>query len=230
MGLSLLVGARAYLREEHAEGYSECDAEFAGLNRYLVSIGLPSHEEPVDCLPWLRDMYGYSGLHYLRRIASHLDLKGRMPEPGDGGAANDETLTEYYWLVEGKRRGILGWLGIRPKPTIRTFDHLIVHSDCEGYYLPMDFKDVLRPDDRFAVPGRMVGSSIRLLDECRRLSEALQIPQGLSVDTAEAWMAEEGQGRGTDAWRRYAIETFCCLCLIEGCEHSIRTGAALVFT
>ncbi len=230
MGLSLLVGALAYLKEEQAEEYSECGAEFDGLNRYLVSIGLPSHEEPVDCLSWSHDMYGYSGLHYLRRIAAHLDLKGRMPDPGDETALNDETLTEYYWLAAGKRRGVLGWFGVRPKPKTRTFDHLIVHSDSEGYYLPMDFEDVLRPDDSFPVPGGTVGSSIRLLDECSRLSKALEITQGLGVDAAEAWLDEEGQGRGTEAWRRYAIETFSCLCLIQACEHSIRTGAALVFT
>jgi hypothetical protein len=224
------VGILADLREGDEEGHQLWKAEFSGLNRYLASVGLPVHEEPVDCLSWSHDMYGYSGLHYLRRLAAHLDLKGRMPDPGDETAPNDETLSEYYWLAAGKRRGVLGWFGVRPQPKIRTFDHLIVHSDSEGYYLPMDFKDVLRPDDSFPVPGGMVGSSFRLLDECGRLSQSLQIPQGLSVDTAEAWMAEEGQGRGIEAWRRYAIETFSCLCLIQACEYSIRTGAALVFT
>ncbi len=229
MGLSLLVGIVADLKEEDEEGYRWWKSDFDGLNKYLASVGLPRHEEPEDCEVWSRDMYGYSGLHYLRRIAAHLDLEGKMPGPGYEKAFSDAVLQRYCRLADTKKRGILGWLGIRPKPATRTFDHLIIHSDAEGYYLPIDFKDVLVPDESFRVPGGTIGSSVRLLDELRRLAEALQIPKELDIDDAESWVTEEGQGKGAEQWQRYAVESFSCLCLMGACEHSVKTGAVLVF-
>jgi hypothetical protein len=228
MGLSLLVGIVGDLKDVDEEGYKWWESEFSGLNKYLESVGLSPHREPVDCEVWSMDMYGYSGLHYLRRIAAHLDLKGRMPEPGDENAYKDAVLADYYQLAAGKKRGILGLLGFKRKPVTRTFDHLIIHSDAEGYYLPIDFKDVLLPDESYRIPGGMIGSSIRLLDECKRLAEALQIPKDLDMDAAESWVAEERKGRGAEQ-RRYAMEAYSCLCLMGACEHSVKTGAAVVF-
>jgi hypothetical protein len=230
MGLSLLVGIFSDLKEADEEGYTWGKEVFGNLNKFLESVGISLHREPEDCKEWSRDMYGYSGLHYLRRIAAHLDLSGKIPEPGDDKASSDSVLEDYFRLAAGKKRGILDLLGLKRKTEKRTFDHLILHSDAEGYYLLIDFKDVLFPDDSFNIPGGMVGSSVRLLDELKRLADALQIPSDVDLDAVELWMAEEGQGKGLEQWRRYAIESYSCLCLMGACEHSIKTGAALVFT
>jgi hypothetical protein len=37
-------------------------------------------------------MYGYSGPHYLRRVAAHLHFDGRLPQPGDHTASQDALL------------------------------------------------------------------------------------------------------------------------------------------
>src|SRR5688572_505740 len=67
MGLSLEVGILADLKEHDPEGAQQFREEFETLNRFLASEGLPPHHEPESCEVWSGDMWGYSGLHYLRR-------------------------------------------------------------------------------------------------------------------------------------------------------------------
>ncbi len=58
---------------------------------------------------------------------------------------------------------------------------------------------------------------------------ALKIRPDLIADAEEVFEACEAQGEGT-GWRRYGMETFCCLRLREGARRSIASGAALHFT
>jgi hypothetical protein len=72
MGLSLSVGILAELAEMDAEGYEYHQSQFAQLNRALLAAGQAPHEEPTvphGRAPWSCAMWGYSGVHYLRRIA-----------------------------------------------------------------------------------------------------------------------------------------------------------------
>jgi hypothetical protein len=195
----------------------------------LASVGLPPHCEPERCEIFSCDMYGYSGIHYLRRIAAHLDLRGALPPPGGEDASKDEVMEEYYRLAGQEHEGgLLGRL-FRRAPPHRTFDHLLLHSDAEGYYLPQDFSTVLFPPQSFQVPGEMVGSSTRLLDECKRLAEALQVPLDLDPEAEEVWEATNSQGHGNLQWQRYGIESFVCLRLYNACERSLEHHAAIVF-
>jgi hypothetical protein len=50
--------------------------------------------------------------------------------------------------------------------------HLLNHSDCEGFYLPVDCEDFII-DDR--VPGGILGSSYRLFEELSSVAPALGI-------------------------------------------------------
>ena len=111
----------------------------------------------------------------------------------------------------------------------RGFDHLLVHSDCEGFYLPADFAEVLMPPGDIGIPGDQVGSAPRLLAECTRIAEALELPDGLDTSSEELWRVTESQGSGEAQWERYAQESYGCVALMEGSRKSLETGAALVF-
>jgi hypothetical protein len=74
----------------------------------------------------------------------------------------------------------------------------------------------------------MIGSSKRLLQECKHLAEVLRIPLDIDPESDELYEATERQGQGT-GWKAYAIESFTCIRLIKSCEASLRSGAAVVF-
>lgn len=105
----------------------------------------------------------------------------------------------------------------------------MLHSDAEGYYLPSDFPDVQFPDDEFKVAGCMIGSAPRLLDECKRLAQILEVPEDLDHESEALWEAAESQGEGSHRWEVYGVESFTCVRLLKGAQEAIRSGAALVF-
>jgi hypothetical protein len=110
-----------------------------------------------------------------------------------------------------------------------SFDHLLHHSDAEGFYLPIDFADVLYPSEELEIAGGMVGSSIRLLAECQCITQVLAIPAELDENSDELWEAAEAQGESDILWKRFGVESFSCVGLIYACRKSIETGAAVVF-
>lgn len=218
MGLSITVGIRASALEDGAVPKDY----FAGVNAHLAAAGLPAHVEPV-CEAWGAEMYGYSGLHYLRRVAASLALRGVVPPPGDEHAPDDPLLHQYYERATGTARGLRRLLG-RPRPRRLGFDHLMLHSDAEGYYVPIDFEQVIIVGDG----AEMIGSSQRLQAECTRLRDALGIPADLDPEGDEVWAAADAQGAG-EGWRRYGIESFTCVRLLRAAELSVARGAAIEF-
>ncbi len=174
-------------------------------------------------------MYGYSGLHCLRRLAVHLTEKGVLPARQDTQeAADDPLLAEVYTrhphhAVEiGDPVRAIG----SAEGTSDRFDHLVHHSDCEGFYVPVDFAPVLI-DER--VTGEYIGSSQRLLEECRRVAERLGLPEDLDPWSDEIEEALEGARAALEGWHQYGVESFTCLQLMAAARHSIATGAAMVF-
>jgi hypothetical protein len=220
MGLSVEVGIIADLLENDEEGAEHVREEFEILSRYLVSIGLKPHVEPHDIVVWSCDLHGYSGLHYLRRVAAHLHYNRKLPTPGDNTAAKDPVLDRYYSDFD---RSDL-------RKSFGTFDHLIVHSDAEGYYIPQDFPRVLIPGDAFPIAGGMVGSSQQLREECRKIASSLELPLDLDPEDDLVLQATESQGSGDSTWKRYGIESYSCLQLHYAANWSLKTGAAIVFT
>lgn len=161
------------------------------------------------------EMWGYSGLHAVRRLAVHLAADGRLPEPldEDRRATDDPLLTEVYRSVPGDPPG--------------PFDHLIHHSDCEGYYVPVDFARVI-VDEK--APGGHLGSSVRLLAEVRRIAEALGLPEDSDPDSEEVVDAADAEDPDAEGWRRYGVESHDCLRLLEAAKLSVETGAAIAFS
>lgn len=228
MGLAVEVGYLADLIENDDEGADSFRDDLAVLNVFLKSMRLPTHQEPEQCEVLSFGMYGYSGIHYLRRIAAHLDLRHVLPPPGGSESSKDEVLQQYYSHADTHETCRFVRL-FRRSSSGRTFDHLLLHSDAEGYYLPQDFPEVLFPPKDLKIPGGMIGSSMRLIDECKRLAQALQLPLDIDPEADEVWQACETQGEGDTTWQRYGVESFICLRLYHACEYSLTTGAAIVF-
>src|SRR6185436_3680072 len=90
----------------------------------------------------------------------------------------------HYASPEASRR----WFG-RSRPPHDRFDHLLHHSDAEGFYVPVDFDGVLHCDDTLEISGLIVGSSQRLLAECIQLRDALAIPADLDPEDDALWAA-----------------------------------------
>lgn len=222
MGLTICVGFPPELRESDPEYVEFFERQFETANEVLESFGLPVHKEPFDIedeRAFESPKYDYDRLYCLRRLAAHLALKGELPPPGDG--SDDPVLEDYNKIFDASfAQGSAS--GMR-------FQHLIIHSDGEGFYLPVEFDDVLIPDASLEISGGVIGSSHALLRECRELAGALEMPEGLSFDEAWAAAHAEGEGEGEAAWERYGVESHICLGLIRACEASVETGAAVVF-
>jgi hypothetical protein len=228
MGLAVEVGYLADLLKNDAEGAGMFQNQLQRLNEYLASEQLAPHSEPTQCKIFSCEVYGYSGLHYLRRIAAHLDLRSGLPPPGNENASKDPVVAEYHRFADGKQK-LTFFGGLFKKSLARHFDHLMLHSDADGYYLPRDFAKVLFPPKTFGIAGGMVGSSHRLAQECERLAAALKLPTDLDPESDVVQDAMESQGKGDTQWQRYGIESYVCLQVLKACKHSIATGAAIVF-
>src|SRR5579864_5137770 len=151
MGLALSVGILEDLRENDAEGYEMFRDYFRQVNQALEHEGLPAHNEPNEVAREHRvsfEMFGYSGLHYLRRIAAHKHYTGLLPPPGNNGAGDDPLLQNYcrdanvQW-EQGLTRLVRSFERLQRNRALkvppRKFDHLIDHSDCESFCLPIRF-------------------------------------------------------------------------------------------
>lgn len=213
MGLNVVVGILAEADDEYAD---DVRADFAAVRQLLVRAGAPPWSEPElneqDVLEG--DMGGYSGLHTVRRLAIHLAETSVLPDPlpEASRAAEDPLLKEAYAKRPGEPAG--------------PFDHLIYHSDCEGYYVPVDFGPVIVDE---SLVGGHLGSSVRLLAETRRIATVIGLPEDLDPDSEEVFRAWEARTPATEGWRRYGIESYVCLRLIQMAKHSIATGAAIAF-
>lgn len=220
MGLALEVGILADLKTADEEGYDHYREQFALLNDLLALEQMPTHQEPEDISVFSCGMHGYSGLHYLRRIAAHLLTTGTLADPCTGDPTEDPVMQLCY-------DDIATMQDIRTAEEKR-FDHLLCHSDCEGYYVPMEFNEVLFDFEDTGLAGVQVGSSIALLKECTELAQAIGMPTDLDPEDGLFWQISEDQGAGT-GWQRYGRESFTCIRLIHAARHSIKTGAAIVF-
>ncbi|QFG22902.1 hypothetical protein [Actinomadura sp. WMMB 499] len=215
MGLGMVVGLLADMEAQGDVEYADTvRAEFALIGELLVEAGAGSWDEPRLTAQDVQAYgMGYSGLHTVRRLAVHLARRGRLPEPLEdfSRAAKDRLLKKAYARM----------------PDGGPFDHLVHHSDCEGYYVPVPF-DALIVDERLT--GGWLGSSVRLLDEVRRIAAALELPEDLDPDSEEVDEVLRGERRSAERWRRYGVESFTCLQLIGAAKHSLATGAAIAFT
>jgi hypothetical protein len=212
MGLSLSVGYLAWLNKDDIdpEAVSWLREKFVHVNRVLRTNDLPEHVEPEE-LPELEDRgllgFPYSWLHYLRRAVAYA-----RQAPAEFGP-----LPEGQEASEDRR--------IDRELSVFMDSHLICHSDCEGFYVPIDFPEPLY-DDRDELTGGILGSSQRALAEVILAAPLLGIalekgkPTKTDVDTIR-----EEEDNGHPLW----IERQVWLAMYEKFRLSIEFKTAVVF-
>jgi hypothetical protein len=214
MGLSLEVGLLARVAEDDPEYARLTRDSFAVVNEVLREHGLPAHVEP-EVLPDLELLnraplrgYPYDFLHRLRRVAAHARARPNWratPFPESERATKDPLLVAEY-----------------ERDDLRS--HLLAHSDAEGYYVPIDFPEVL-VDQR--LPGAYLESSQRLYRELVELAPVLGIPafQGQLPDAQIASISRLIESEGP-LW----IEVAVWIDLLEAARLSMEHRAAIGFT
>ncbi|MBI1374629.1 MAG: hypothetical protein GC159_18075 [Phycisphaera sp.] len=210
MGLAIEVGMLADLVVADEEGAEWLQEDLKNLNEVLAANGLPAHHEPMQ-LPRLSCRsavlsFPYSFLHYLRRVYAHVaadpDWVATPLKQGDDPTADPAIDAESAMMSS----------------------HLLCHSDCEGFYVPVDFNEVLF-DDR--LPGQMLGSSFRLRDEL------IQIAPKLGIDLTGGQLTDpeaDRINRIAEADGPFCIELMVWLALFEASRLSIEHQTLIVFT
>ena len=160
MGLAVEVGMLSDLIQNDPEGADWLRDSFSSVNAVLAENKLPPHREP-ESLPALNSRaailsYPYSFLHHLRRVAAHAAEKpGWVAKPFPDA---DDPLADP----------------VVDKQSANLKSHLLCHSDCEGFYLPIEFDEPIG-DDHGRIPGDLLGSSIVLIKELVAAAPALGI-------------------------------------------------------
>lgn len=213
MGLAIGVGVLADLMLHDAEGAEWLKKDFERLNEVLRENNLPEHSEPEN-LPKLSrrsslNSFPYSFLHYLRRVAAHRFRDENWiaePFPENENPADDPVLDSEMYMMNS---------------------HLLCHSDCEGYYVPVDFSEVIvEPGKQNRIRGGLLGSSHKLMKELIEIAPALEIEisDGKLADAEIeniklADRAESGLFREKIVW----------LALFEAARLSLEHQTAIVF-
>ena len=235
MGLALEVGILADLKDADEEGYASYVDEFENLSNVLRSEGMDEHVEPDELDEIFScDMLSYTGIHYLRRIAVHLALGKPTPAPGSQETYRNVALDQEYFDSFNAGKDM-------------KYQHLVVHSDAEGFYVPIDFERVIATPTLMS--GGWVGSTQRLQAECAELAGLLSMPLDMHYELDELsraanaqlhphsqssrrlwpWKRAETEHSRNLTWKQYGVETHACLRLLAACEVSLRTKAAIVF-
>jgi len=214
MSLAVEVGLLADLIKNDEEGAEWFRGSLEQVNSVLRDLGVPEHHEPEE-LPPLKSRsaiasYPYSFLHHLRRVYARCTADPMWsPQPvvlGEDPAEDPVVDSESNMFTS----------------------HLLCHSDCEGFYLPIEFHDVIideKEDDR--IPGGLLGSSFRLREELVRIAPRLGIrleKGGLSNAEAERLAQEIDTEEGL--W----IEKAVWLSLFEAARLSIEHRTAICFS
>ncbi len=107
MGLSIVVGVLTQQKADlDPEEFREFASIFENLNTVLLQNGRSLHNEPLNLVEeyhFEADMMGYGGLHYIRRLASHLAINGKLPPPAatyEISDTDDPVTEELNALIE----------------------------------------------------------------------------------------------------------------------------------
>jgi hypothetical protein len=177
--------------------------------RYALPEGDPLAARKAAYLEDMREdgnvSMPYSFIHYLRRFAVRLRLDPSWtPTPIDD-PDEDEVYRSFFE-------------DYFDTPELST-SHLVCHSDSEGFYVPIDFEEVIFDTN---LPGRLLGSSVRLLDELR----ALAVPLGVRFDGDRPDLVD----REIEEDVPYFRELESWLCLYEAARLSVALKSAIVFS
>lgn len=212
MGLAISVGELAFALSSKGdpEGAEYLSRSLERLNRCLVAEGLPPHEEPtvLPRIPQRGAMgsFPYSFTHHLRRAVAYAR---QAPEKfATIDREQNPTEDEYY----------------DRELSVMMDCHLICHSDCEGFYVPIDFPAPLYPDDSLRIPGGIVGSSQRLLAELIHAAPLLEIE--LQDDST---LSDTEAARLSNERHRYHLERLVWFAYFVAASTSIEYGTVISF-
>jgi hypothetical protein len=211
MSLAISLGVLACGPEADPEGIEWLREDFRHINRVLAANGLPLHEEPESLprIPYRGQLLGfpYSWLHYLRRAVAFARQAPDQfcPVAEDEDPADDMRIDRELSSIGNS--------------------HLICHSDCEGFYVPIDFPRPLY-DDEDELTGGILGSSQRALQEVIQAAPLLDIPlvAGKLSNKAARTIVKEA-----DESHPYWLERKVWLTMFEAFRHSVEYRYAVVF-
>lgn len=234
MGLSIVVGILPELKKNDPADLDYFHDQFRRVNQALHHAHVAEHKEPeeADGVPWIFDMKGFKTLHYLRRLAAYLCLRDTLPSPGDEDCSTDPINEQWcMWATGHQPKTFMAQLlGNRTEETL-PYEHLMVHHDGNGFYLPQHMKRVVIAPESYGVMGEnIIGSAYSLMDDCQRIAEAIDLPLDVDPESEEVQEACEKQGKVTGSWQQFGIESYACLQLNLAASTSIASGCAMVFT
>lgn len=198
--------------EQYAKGLQEdpksvewMEDDFRTINSVLRENGLVEHIEPRKITEYSMSAiegFPYSFLHYLRRIYTldRIDLD-ITPVNGELSEEDDELIMEAAEMMDS---------------------HLLCHSDAQGYYVPIDFDEVLFDEK---LPGGMLGSSQRLF------SEILKIAHLFDIEVIDGNISKlmKNELAKADESHPYYIERIVWFSLFENCKNSIENNTLISF-
>lgn len=211
MGLAIKVGTYADLLKEDPSQAEWLGDTFAALNEVLAENGIELHHEP-KILTKLKnraqcDSFPYSFIHYLRRFYAQVETDPNwVPAPvkEDEDPTDDPAIEEVSSMLES---------------------HLLCHSDCDGFYLPIKFDEIIF-DDEDRIPGGALGSSYKLLEELIFIAPKLNIilKDGQLSDSEADKINELADNEG-NFHREYCV----WIALYEAASESIENKTAIYF-
>jgi len=164
----------------------------------------------------------------VRRLAAHLWAESKLPAPFRAclpeDALEDPLVAEYYASYEDEGLGRF-WSGVRADRDEPDFEHLMLHRDDGGVYVPVAFENPIELED-----GELVGSSAELLAECEAIARALELDPLTRPDDAGVQRALQGlDGAVPDGarWTRYGLEVHTLLSFCAAARASLAARAAL---
>lgn len=210
MGLALSTGFLADMLAHDPEGAQWMRKNLVLLNELLGAQKLPLHNEPEQ--PGLVkprahvSSFPYSFLHYLRRAFARVREGLPVTPVVDGeNPAKDRSIDEASSMFDA---------------------HLLCHSDCEGFYVPIDFSEVIFDVDKRGLPGGMLGSSVRLFSELAEVAPAL----GIKLENGQLSNEEAARLAVDDESAPFWREQMVWLALYENARVSLANKSLIVFS
>jgi hypothetical protein len=213
MSLALGVGSLAAQLEPGGDpdGVKWLRRDLKRLNKFLVKNGLPEHHEP-ETLPTFRYRghvvsFPYSYTHHLRRAVAY----SRHAPKKFAKIDRDEDPSQDPLIID--------------ELSIYMNSHLICHSDCEGYYVPIDFPEPLFADPVDKIPGSLLGSSQRLLAELIAAAPFL----GIRLSKAGKLSDKEAAKLTDETTHKYGLERLVWFAYYETAKDSVQYNSIISF-